>query len=324
MLKRLQLATLTVAASLVLVATDAAAQAFPTKPVHFIVPFAAGGAADVLARLLSERLSVRWGQPVLVDSKPGGGTVIGSGFVAKAAPDGHTILFISNSFVINPKLRKDLPYDGIRAFEPVANMVDSPQVVAVSAGSRFMTLADVVGDAKAKPGTFSIGTLGPATTQHIAAVMLQRATGTSLIYTPYTGGVPAMTAVMGGHIDLVLANLAEVGPHIASGKLRPLAMTSRERAPSLPQVPTVAELGTPGYEAIAWFGVAAPAGTPSEIVNKLAEGLRATLDEPEVRQRISAMSLQPAYLGPKAFAAHIQDQYLRYSKVIDEAGIRTD
>lgn len=307
-----------------LVPLAAQAQAFPTKPVHFIVPFAPGGSADVLARLVSEKLAARWGQPVLVETKPGAGTVIGSGYVAKAPPDGHTILFIANSFVINAKLRSDLPYDGMRAFEPVANMVNSPQVVATGATSPYTSLADVVRDAKAKPGTVSIGTLGPATAQHIAAAMLQRATGTSLIYTPFTGGAPATNAALGGHIDLVLANLAELAPHIEAGKLRALAVTTRERLASMPQLPTVAELGYPGYEAVAWFGVAAPAGTPPEIVNRIAEGIRAALEDPTLRERLVNMGLAPGYLPPKAFAAHIQEQYVRYSRVIDEARIRTE
>jgi len=300
------------------------AQAFPSRPVHFIVPYAPGGSADVLARIVGERLSQRWGQPVLVESRPGGGTVIGNALAAKAPPDGHTILFISNSFVINAKLRHDLPYDGMKAFEPVANMVNSPQVIAVNAVSPYRDFKDWLADAKARPGFVSIGTLGPATTQHIAAEMLQRTTGTQLIYTAFTGGAPAVNAALGGHIDLVLANLSEVSAQIEGGKLRALAVTSRERLDPIRQVPTVAEMGYPTYEAVAWFGVAAPAGTPADVIAKIAEALRVALAEPEIRQRIVTLGLQPAYMDPKAFAAHITDQYAKYSRVIDEAKIKTE
>jgi tripartite-type tricarboxylate transporter receptor subunit TctC len=298
--------------------------AFPSKPVHLIVPYAPGGSADVLSRIVAQHLSQQWGQPVLVETRPGGGTIIGSSLVAKSPADGYTILFISNSFVINAKLRSDLPYDGLKAFVPVANMVNSPQVVAVNSASPYHTFKEWVAAAKARPGTLSIGTLGPATTQHIAAEMLQRATGTQLIYTAFTGGAPAVNAALGGHIDTVLANLSELSAQIEAWKLRPLAVTTQERLDAIRQVPTVAELGYPGYEAVAWFGYAAPAGTPQEIVNKFAEGVRAALGDADVRQRVTTLGLQPAYMDPKAFAAHIGEQYAKYSRVIDDSQIKAE
>jgi len=298
--------------------------AFPSKPVHLIVPFAPGGSADVLSRIVAQNLSQQWGQPVIVDPRPGCGTIIGSSLVAKSPADGYAILFISNSFVINAKLRNDLPYDGIKAFVPVANMVNSPQVVAVNAASPYQTFKDWLAAAKARPKTLSIGTLGPATTQHIAAEMLQRVTGTQLIYTAFTGGAPAVNAALGGHVDTVLANLSELSAHIEAGKLRALAVTTRERLDALRQVPTVAELGYPSYEAVAWFGYAVPAGTPQAVVNKISESLRAALADPEIRQRVTTLGLQPAYLDPKAFAAHIGEQYEKYSRVIDEAKIKAE
>jgi tripartite-type tricarboxylate transporter receptor subunit TctC len=293
------------------------------KPVHFIVPYAPGGSADVLARLVSEHISSRWNRPVLVETRPGGGTVIGNSIAAKAAPDGSTILFISNSFVINAKLRNDLPYDGMRAFTPVANMVNSPQVVACNADKPYRTFKELVADAQARPGAVSIGTLGPATTQHIAAEMLQRATGTKMIYTPYTGGAPAVNAALGGHIDVVLANLSEVNGQIEAGKLRPLAVTTTTRLDQLKQVPTVAELGYGNYEAVAWFGVAAPAGTPPDVVARLSDAIRAAIADPEIAKKLDTFGLLPAYMDPCAFASFIAEQYAKYSKVIDEAGIKT-
>lgn len=297
---------------------------FPTRPVHFIVPYAPGGSADVLARLVGQQLQQRWGQPVIVETKPGGGTVIGNAIVAKAPADGHTILFISNSYVINAKLRSDLPYDGMKAFELVANMVNSPQVVAVNAASRYKTFQEFVAAAKSRPGELSIGTLGPATTQHIAAEMLQRAAGIRLIYTPFAGGAPAVNAALGGHVTSVLANLSELASHMEAGKLRPLAVTTHERLDALRQVPTVAELTDSPYEAVAWFGVAAPAGTPPEVVAKLADGFGAAIADPQVRQKLVSLGMLPAFMDPKAFAAHVATQYAKYARVIDEAKIRTE
>jgi tripartite-type tricarboxylate transporter receptor subunit TctC len=261
---------------------------------------------------------------VLVETRPGGGTVIGNSIAAKATPDGSTILFISNSFVINAKLRNDLPYDGMRAFTPVANMVNSPQVVACNTDKPYRTFKELVADAQARPGAVSIGTLGPATTQHIAAEMLQRATGTKMIYTPFTGGAPAVNAALGGHIDVVLANLSEVNGQIEAGKLRPLAVTTTTRLDQLKQVPTVAELGYGNYEAVAWFGVAAPAGTPPDVVARLSEAIRAAIADPDIAKKLDTFGLLPAYMDPRAFASFIAEQYAKYSKVIDEAGIRTN
>jgi tripartite-type tricarboxylate transporter receptor subunit TctC len=322
--RRLLLAQASGAAAALAVPRWLLAQDFPSRSIDFIVPYPAGGSADVLARMVAQHMGQRWSQRVIVLNKPGGGTVIGVGQAAKAAPDGHTILFISNSFVINAKLRKNLPYDGLRAFEPVALMVNSPQVIAVNSSSPYGSLAQLLDAARARPATLSIGTLGPATTQHIAAELLQRTTGVKLVYVPFTGGGPAVIAALGGHIDAVLANYGEVAAHLESSKLRPLAVTTAQRLDKLANVPTVAELGYPAYEAVAWFGVAAPAGTPAAIVARLSDGIAAAMADSEIRRSVDQQSLQPAVLGPKAFAAHIAAQYERYSRVIDEAGIQPE
>jgi tripartite-type tricarboxylate transporter receptor subunit TctC len=298
------------------------AQSFPTKPIHFIVPLAPGGSADLLARLIADHLSQRWGQPVIVEMKPGGGTVIGTSLVAQAPADGYTILFAANSLVINAKLHTHLPYNGYKAFEPVALMVNSPQVLAVNASSRYHSFGEWLDAARAKPGTMSLSSLGPDTTQHMAAEQLQRATGVQLIYAPYSGGALAVNAVLGGHVDAVLGNLAEMSSHIEAGRLRPLAVTTRDRLDALKQVPTIAESGYPGFESVAWFGVAAPAGTPREVIDRLAEGVRSAMSDPDIQQKLIAFSLQPAYQGPEGFASHISQQYERYSHIIEDAHIK--
>jgi tripartite-type tricarboxylate transporter receptor subunit TctC len=300
------------------------AQTFPNKPIRFVVPFSAGGSAELLARLVGQHLTQRLGQAVVVETKPGGGTVIGSSLVANAPADGYTILFIANSFVINAKLHSKLPYDGIKAFAPVALMVTSPQVLAVNSSSPYHTLKEWLDAARAQPGILSLATLGPATAQHIGAEMLQRTTGVQLIYVPFAGASPAVNAVLGGHVGAVLSNLADMSAHIEAGTLRPLAVTTLERLDALRQVPTIAESGYPNFEVVAWFGVAAPAGTPPEVIAKLAEGLNLALNDPEVRRRAVAVGLQPNYLGPAAFAAHISRNFESYSRVIDDAKIKAE
>lgn len=304
--------------------TAAPAGAFPNKPVRIIVPFPAGGSADSLVRVVSPSLTKRWGQAVVVENRPGGGTVIAGALAAKAPADGYTLLLIANSLVINAKLRTNLPYDGLRAFDPVALLVNSPQVIAVNSASPYRTLADLLREAKAKPGALSYATVGPATTQHIAGEAFKRLTGTDFTYAAFTGGGLAANAVMGNHVTMVLTNLNEMAAMLEAGKLRPLAVTMRERLDVLPQVPTVIEQGYKDYEAFAWFGLAAPAGTPADVVNKLAEDLQAVLNEPEVKQKLLGAGLYPSFQGAHAFGNYIQQEYQRYSRVIDESKIKLD
>jgi tripartite-type tricarboxylate transporter receptor subunit TctC len=305
------------------VAGSAFAQTFPSRPIRIVVPFPAGGTGDIQARVIGEYMARTLGQAVLVENKPGGGTIIGTQQVAQSAPDGHTLLLMANSFVINAKLHAaTLPYKGIQAFEPVACLTNSPQLVAVNAASPYRTFKEWLDAAKAKPNTISYATVGPATTQHIAGEMLQRAAGIKLIYTPFAGGAPAVNAVLAGHVDSVLANVSELQPHIDAGKMRALAVTTAQRLDTHKQLPTVSESGLPGYEAAAWFGLCAPAGTPKDAIDKLARAATGALADPEIRKKLVTVGLEPYSMGPQQFAAHIADQYAKYSKVIDEAGIK--
>jgi tripartite-type tricarboxylate transporter receptor subunit TctC len=324
MLNRRELLAAGAAAAATGLAPSALAQtSFPSKPIKMIVPFPPGGTGDIQARMIGEYMGRALGQPVVIENKPGGGTIIGSGFVAKSPPDGHTLLLMANSFVINAKLHgATLPYDGMKAFEPVACLTNSPQLIAVNAASPYKTFKDFVDAAKAKPNTISYATVGPATTQHIAGEMLQRAAGIRLIYTPFTGGAPSVSAVLAGHVDMVLQNLSEMQSFIETGKMRALAVTTQHRLDTLKQVPTVAESGLPGYEAAAWFGLSAPAGTPKDVVAKLAKAATDALADPEIKKKLVGVGLEPYSMGSAQFAAHIADQYAKYSKVIDEAGIK--
>jgi len=322
MLTRRELLAAGAASAAATFAPAALAQAFPSKPVRIVVPWTAGGTGDIQARLVGQHMAQTLGQPVLIENKPGGGTIIGTGFVAKAPADGHTLLLMANSFVINAKLHQNLPYEGLKAFEAVACLTNSPQVLAVNPASPYRTFKEWVDAARAKPGTISYATVGPATTQHIAGEMLQRAAGIKLIYTPFGGGAPAVNAVLAGHVDTVLANLSEMNSFLEAGKLRPLAVTTQQRLDALKQVPTVAESGFAGYEAAAWFGLVAPAGTPREAVARLADAAGKALADAEVRKKLLGIGLDPYLMGPPQFATHIADQFARYSKVIDEAGIK--
>jgi tripartite-type tricarboxylate transporter receptor subunit TctC len=312
-----------VAGGLALTSLFATAQTapYPSKPVRIVVPFPAGGSADSMTRVVSQFLAKRWGQSVLVDNRPGGGTVIAGALVAKAPADGYTLIIIANSLTINAKLRTTLPYDGLKAFDPIAQLVQSPQVIAVNSASPYKTLGELIQAAKANPGTLSYSTVGPATTQHIAGESFKRITGTDFTYAAFTGGALAANAVMGNHVTMVLTNLNEVAPMLDSGKLRPLA---RERLDALKQVPTAMELGIKDYEAVAWFAVATPAGTPKDVTQKIADDLQAALNDPEVRQKLNTAGLYPSYMGPEALSAHIQTEYQRYSKIIDEARIKLE
>ena len=297
-------------------------QSFPAKPVKIVVPFPAGGSADTLARVVGQYLSKKWSQPVLIDNKPGGGTVIAGALVAKAPADGYTLIIVANSLVINAKLNPNLPYDGLKAFDPVALLTYSPQVFAVSSQSNFMTFKDFVDAAKAQPGALSYSTVGPSSTQHIAGELLKRVVGIEMTYVPFTGGLLAANAVMGGHVNAVLTNLSEVSAMIEAQKLRALAVTTLGRLDALKSVPSVHELGYKDYEAAAWFGVATPASTPKEVVAKLSEDFALAMKDTETSQKLMLAGLYPSYLSHKDFANYVKSQFEKYSKVIDEAQIK--
>ncbi|NBS46095.1 MAG: tripartite tricarboxylate transporter substrate binding protein [Betaproteobacteria bacterium] len=303
--------------------SGASAQTFPSRPLRLVVPFPPGGTGDVQARLIGEFMSRELGQPVVVENKPGAGTVIGTHQVAQAAPDGHTLLLMANSFVINAKLRgATLPYAGLKAFEPVACLTNSPQAIAVNSATPWRTFREWMDAVKAKPDTVAYAAFGPATAQHIAAEILVRAAGLRMTYVPFAGGAPAVNAALAGHVQTVLANVNEIQAHAEAGKLRMLAVTTAQRLAALPNVPTVSESGVPGYEAAAWFGLCAPAGTPKDVVARLARAASNAVNDAEVAKRLVAAGLQPYLMDSARFAAHINEQFALYSKVIDEAGIK--
>jgi tripartite-type tricarboxylate transporter receptor subunit TctC len=311
-------------ASTVFCVAAAMAQSFPSKPVRIVVPFTPGGTADVLARLIGQKMSDAMGQQVLVENRPGGGTVIGTEYTARAPADGHTLLVMANSFTINPAVRDKLPYDPFKDFAPVTLLVKSPQVLIVSSALEVKSLAEFVTLVRSRPGKMSLATVGPATTQHIASEMLKSALKLEMIYVPYPGGAPAAGALAGGHVDAVLANYSEVAQHIASGKARAIAVTSLERMDTLKDVPTVSESGYPGFEAAAWFGLVVTGGSPPAAIARLNAEANKALKLPDVREKLIAVAMYPVGTTPEQFDAHIRSEMVKYAKIIKEAGIKLD
>jgi tripartite-type tricarboxylate transporter receptor subunit TctC len=313
-----------ICASSVFCVAAAMAQSFPSKPVRIVVPFTPGGTADVLARLIGQKMSDALGQQVLVENRPGGGTVIGTEFVARAPADGHTLLVMANSFTINPNVRDKLPYDPFRDFAPITLLVKSPQVLVVGPTMAVKSLPEFVALVQSRPGKFSIATVGPATTQHIGSEIMKGVMKIDTIYVAYPGGAPAMTALVGGHVDAVLANYSEVAPHVLSGKARAIAVTSRERTDTLKDVPTVAESGFGDFEVAAWFGLVATGGSPPAAIARLNAEVNKALRAPDVREKLIAQGMYPLGTTPGELEAHIRSEMAKYAKVIKAAGIKVD
>jgi tripartite-type tricarboxylate transporter receptor subunit TctC len=293
------------------------------RTIRIIVPFPAGGSADILARLLGEQISKAQGPTVLVENRPGGGASIAYEAVARAAPDGNTLVINGNSLVINPNLRK-VNYDPLTSFEPVCYLLASPQVIVVNSASPYRTLADLIAAARAKPGELSMAGVGPGATQHIGIELFKRVANVNLIYVPFSGGAPAINALLGEHVTAVLQNYSEVVEQLKAGKLRALAATSTKRIEPLPDVPTVAELGFKDYDVEVWFGVVAPAKTPKETVAQLSGWFTAAMQAPDVKPKLLNLGLYPVGMCGADFAAHIRKQYDEYGHVIRAANIKAE
>lgn len=307
-------------------AGPAAAQgAWPTKAITFVVPFATGGNTDTLVRLIGQKLSLALGQPVVVDNKPGAGGNIGSAFVAQAKPDGHTILGGTiSSHAINPSIYPKMPYDAVKSFEPVVLIGTSPLVLAVTANAPYRSIQDVIAAAKAKPAEISFASAGNGTSPHLAGELLNSIAGVKLMHVPYKGSGPAVTDVVAGHVPVIFDTVLVVGSHVKAGKLRALAVASPQRIASLPDVPTAAEAGVPGFEVASWQAVFAPAGTPKEIVQRLNTEIAQVLKMPDIRARMADLGFEPAGGPPQELADLQRGEIPKWAKVVKEAGIKPD
>ena len=312
------------AAGLVAVLGVAQAQGFPSKPLHIIVPFPPGGAADLTSRVLAEHLAKGLGQPVIAENRPGAGAVIGYELGARAAGDGHTLLVTFPSFVINPSVKPGLRYDPLKDFRAVGQTISVPMVFAVNPSVPATTLAELVALARAKPGEIAYGTPGAGTTHHVIGEMFRLAAGINIVHAPFQGGGPAITAAAGGHIPMVLANVSEVVPFAKNGKMRPLAVTTAERADVFPDVPTLREAGYPEVESTNWSGLVVPAATPASAVARLNEELVRALRSADVVEKFRTFGMTAAPGKPEQFDALLRSEAARYAKVVREAGIKAD
>ena len=313
--------TACVLASALVVTLPAAAQDYPKRPIELVVPFVAGGTTDNIARLMAQRFSESWGQTVVVNNRAGGGSTIGTNAVAKAPPDGHTLLVTTIGFAINAGLQK-LPYDPIGDFTPITELASLPLVLVVHASVPATNLQEFIALAKSKPGGWDYASSGTGTSPHLAAEMFKSMAGIELVHVPFKGNAEAMNSLMGGHVKIYFALVPAVLQHIKTGALRAIAVTTEERLPYLPDVPTIAELGFPGYEISSWQGVFAPAGTPKDVVGKINGELVRMLNVPEIRRRISQEGADPVGSTPDAFATRVKNEITKWTKVIKASGIQ--
>jgi tripartite-type tricarboxylate transporter receptor subunit TctC len=299
-----------------------AQDAFPSRPVHVLVPFPPGGAVDIVARTLGDELSSRWGRAVVIENRPGAGGVVASEAAAKAAPDGYTLIIVATGHALNPHLYAKLPYDSFNDFTPLSLIGTSPNMLLVRADSPFKTLTDLVAAARERPGQLSYGHAGNGTSPHLAGELLKYMAKIDITPIPYKGGAPALTDLIGGHIPMTFNNIPESIAQIMAGTVRPLGVTTAIRSPVLPDVPTIAESGLPGFDTGVWWGLLGPAGLPRDIAAKLAKDCADAVRAPAVKARLIALGATPVGSSPAEFAALIRADYEKWGPVIKAAGIR--
>jgi len=318
-MKRAVLFALLLAAS-----TSAFAQAYPDKPVRLIVPFSAGGPADVLGRLIGEKLTRNLGQTIVVINKDGAGTILGVDMAAKSTPDGYTLLLGNVAMVINSSAGKKLPYDLKRDLVPVSLAFTQPLILVINPSLPIANVKEFSAYAKANPGKLKYGSSGIGTSIHLTSELFRNAVGVELTHVPYKGAAPAMTDLLGGQIDLMFPGITPVVAHVKSGKLRALGLTSLKRSPALPDVPTMDELGVKNFESIGWYGVLVPAGTPKTIVTRLNRELVAALNLPDLKERLASQGGDAVSSTPEQFAAFIDSELRKWTTVIRTANIQVD
>jgi tripartite-type tricarboxylate transporter receptor subunit TctC len=305
---------------------EAVAQvAWPTKPVKFVVPYPPGGSTDPMARLIAAKLTDALGQPFVVENRSGASGTIGTAFVAKSPADGYTFAFVFDYHAVNPFLMPDLPFDTVKDLAPVMLIGTAPMAIATATAKPYKSFADVVVAAKAKPGSVSIGSVGNGSLGHLTMVLVQQAAGISLVHIPYKGGGPMTADAVGGQIDLAIGSVAVITPHVTGGKLRAIAVTGDTRSRALPEVPALAEQGLPGFSALAWWGIFAPAGTPKPVMDKFHAELVKVFNLPDVRKLlIDTLGIDLVVGTPEGLATWLASQMQRWGKVVKDNNIRAD
>lgn len=298
---------------------------FPDRPVTIVVPFPPGGGTDAGARLIAQKLSTRWGQSVIIDNKAGASGMVGSEYVSRAKPDGYTLL-IGNigTFSINPSLYKKMPYDPDKAFVPVSMIAELPYFLLVTPSMKANNVKEFIAFAKANPGAVTYASSGSGSGPHLAGEMFEKATGLDMMHVPYKGGGPAAADVMAGHVNMYFSTVLESIGSVKSGKLKALGASSLVRSPAMPELPTIAESGVSGFDAASWIGIAAPAGTPPALVDKIAADIKVVISEQDTKQTLIQQGATPMPLTPTAFKARIESDRQRYAKVIKDGNVQVD
>lgn len=311
-------------AAVVLGATAAAAQEYPSRPIRFISPFAPGGGTDTVGRALAPALSRALGQNVLVENRPGASTVIGTEVVARAPADGYTILIMSPSFASNPFIRSKLPYDPVKDFTGLTRLVSTAMVIAAHPSVPAKNVSELVALARARPGILNYGTASIMGAQRIAGELFKNVAKVDITHVPFNGGAPATMSALGGHTTLLVSNIIEIAPNARSGKLRALGVTTIKRSDVMPEVPTIAEQGYPGFDAGNWFGTIVRSGTPRPIIDRLHAEITRAMDLPEVREPLRTMGLTPATTTPDEFSAFIRAEMERSAKIIKALNLKSE
>jgi len=313
-------------AAALLIATTcvASAQQYPTKPIRLLVGFAAGGPSDLAARTIGQKLTQKWGQPVIVDIRPGAGGTIASDVVAKAAPDGYTLLLPAFSHAVNPSLLAKLPYDTLRDLTPIVLFASTPNMLVVHPSIPVTTVKELIAFAKARPNQLTYGSAGNGTASHLAGELLNTMGGVHITHVPYKGIAPAHSDTMGGQISMMFDSIVTGLPAAKAGRLRALGVTTLKRWPAAPDVPTMSEAGLTGYEVNSWYGLIGPAGLPKEIVERLNTEVIRSMAEPDARERLYSIGAEPMRNTPEEFAAYIRSEMAKWAKVVKAAGIRAE
>ena len=305
-------------------ASAACAQGYPSKPVKLIVPYPPGGPTDIVARVVAQKLSEQTGQQFIVDNRGGAGGNIGAEAVARAPADGYTLVVATTAHAINRSLFKNLSYDIKKDFVAVSQLTAGPLVIVANPSLPARDVKELIALAKSKPGELAFASSGPGQSTHLAAELFDTMAGIKMTHVPYKGSAPALTDVMGGQVALFFDTMLSAMPHVRAGKLKALAVTSATRSPAAPDIPTVAESGLPGYEAIAWNGILAPAGTPKEVVAKLNAELKKALELPEIKERFAAQGFAAAWSPPDKYAAFLDAEVDKWAKVVQVSGATVD
>ena len=321
---RLLLAGLTLAAAGAL-PTVVLAQNYPVKPVTIVVPFAPGGTTDILARIVGQGMQTELGQPFVVDNRAGAGGNIGASLAAKAAGDGYTLFMGTvGTHAINQALYKKMPFDPVKDFAPISRVATVPNLLVAHPSQPYKTVKELIAYAKANPGKVTFGSPGSGASPHVSGELFKSMTGTDLLHVPYKGSAPAMTDLLGGQINIMFDNMPSAIQHVRSGKLRPIAVTTAKRSPEMPDIPTIAEAGVPGYEAMSWFGLFAPAATPKPVLDKLNAALVKVLNQADVKKKIAEQGGDVVAETPEQFAAFIKSETAKWGKVVKESGATVD